>query len=188
MTTVTRCNWVSTDPLYMAYHDEEWGVPIHDDQRLFEFILLEGAQAGLSWYTILKKRENYRAAFDGFDPVKVARYDEKKIAELLTDAGIVRNKLKVNAAVQNARSFLAVQDEFGSFDKYIWGFVGGAPIVNTWQALGEIPVETAEARAMSKDLLKRGFKFVGPTICYSFMQACGLVNDHIVSCFRYHEV
>ena len=184
----TRCNWVSTDPLYVAYHDEEWGVPTHDDQRLFEFILLEGAQAGLSWYTILKKRENYRAAFDGFDPTKVAGYDDAKIAELLSDAGIVRNKLKVNAAVQNARSFLAIQEEFGSFDQYIWGFVGGAPIKNTWQSLGEIPAETAEARTMSKDLLKRGFKFVGPTICYSFMQACGFVNDHIVSCFRYYEV
>jgi DNA-3-methyladenine glycosylase I len=188
MTTLTRCNWVNTDPLYIAYHDEEWGVPTHDDQHLFEFILLEGAQAGLSWYTILKKRENYRAAFDGFDPAKVARYDDAKIAELLANPGIVRNKLKVNAAVQNARSFLAVQEELGSFDKYIWGFVGGAPIKNAWQTLSEIPVETAEARAMSKDLLKRGFKFVGPTICYSFMQACGLVNDHIVSCFRYHEV
>jgi len=184
----TRCNWVSTDPLYMAYHDEEWGVPEHDDKRLYEFVVLEGAQAGLSWYTILKKRENYCAAFDGFDPAKVARYDDAKIAALLSDAGIVRNKLKVNAAVLNARAFLKVQDEFGSFDKYIWGFVGGAPIKNTWQGLGEIPAETDISRAMSKDLLKRGFKFVGPTICYSFMQACGLVNDHIESCFRYDEV
>lgn len=181
----TRCDWVGTDPLYVAYHDEEWGVPVHDEQTLFEFLILEGAQAGLSWSTILNKRENYRRAFDNFDPKKVAAYDEAKIAELLNDAGIVRNRLKIRAAVQNAQAFLAVQDEFGSFDAYIWRFVGGQPKQNAWQTLAEVPAQTAESEAMSKDLRKRGFNFVGPTICYAFMQAVGMVNDHTVDCFRY---
>lgn len=181
----TRCEWCGDDPLYVDYHDREWGVPEHNDQKLFEMLILEGAQAGLSWITILRKRENYRAAFDRFDPVKVAAYDEAKAAELLANPGIVRNRLKVNAAIQNARAFLAVQQKFGSFDAYIWQFVGGQPIRNHWKALSEIPAQTPEAEAMSKDLKKRGFKFVGPTICYAFMQACGLVNDHITDCFRY---
>lgn len=170
------------------YHDRTWGVPQHDDQVLFEFLLLEGAQAGLSWQTILRKRENYRQAFAGFDPAAVARFDEKKIADLLQDAGIVRNKLKVNSAVTNARHFLAIQEEFGSFDEYIWGFVDGAPKVNTWSSLSEIPAQTETAAAMSKALKKRGFRFVGPTICYAFMQATGMVNDHTTECFRYAEI
>lgn len=186
--TTNRCAWAGSDPLYVRYHDEEWGVPLHRDQRLYEFLVLEGAQAGLSWSTILNKRENYRAAFDQFDPVLVARYDENKIAQLLTNPGIVRNRLKVQAAVQNARSFLAIQQEFGSFDTYIWGFVGGKPIINSWKTLSEVPAQTEESTIMSKDLLKRGFKFVGPTICYAFMQACGLVNDHTVDCFRHAEL
>jgi DNA-3-methyladenine glycosylase I len=169
------------DELYMAYHDNEWGVPVHDDRHLFEMLILEGAQAGLSWITILKKRENYRRAFDNFDARKVARYDARKIQKLLADPGIVRNRLKVNATVQNAKAFLAVQKEFGSFDKYIWQFVGGKPIRNSWKR-GQIPAKTKESDAMSKDLLKRGFKFVGSTICYAFMQAVGLVNDHMVDC------
>jgi DNA-3-methyladenine glycosylase I len=180
-----RCAWVSDDPLDVAYHDEEWGVPVHDDIRLFEFLILEGAQAGLSWKTILRKRENYRSSFDSFDPAKVATYDDRKLAELLNNPGIVRNRLKINAAVQNARAFLAVQDEFGSFDRYIWSFVGGQPIVNAWQTIDDVPAETPESRTMSKALLKRGFKFVGSTICYAFMQACGLVHDHTVDCFCY---
>jgi len=184
-----RCGWANpNEPLYVAYHDEEWGVPCHDDRKLYEMLILEGAQAGLSWITVLKKRENYRAAFDNFDVEKVALYDEGKIAELLTNPGIIRNKLKINATVANARAFLAVRDEFCSFDKYIWQFVGGQPLVNHWQSLKEIPPETAESRAMSKDLLKRGFKFVGSTICYAFMQACGMVNDHTIECFRHDEV
>ena len=184
---MTRCGWVNLDePLYMQYHDEEWGTPCHDDQRLYEMLVLEGAQAGLSWLTVLKKRESYRAAFDQFDPEKVARYDDAKIAELMANPGIIRNRLKVNAAIQNAKAFLKVQQEFGTFDSYIWGFVGGKPKVNAWKGLGEIPPETDESRAMSKDLLKRGFKFVGPTICYAFMQATGMVNDHTVDCFRYN--
>ncbi|WP_416675743.1 DNA-3-methyladenine glycosylase I [Egbenema bharatensis] len=185
---VCRCAWVSDDPLDIAYHDREWGVPVHEDHRLFEFLILEGAQAGLSWKTILRKRENYRDAFDGFNPERVAQYDERKIAELLTNPGIVRNRLKVQAAVQNARSFLAVQAEFGSFDRYIWGFVGGTPIVNDWETIESIPAETAESQAMSKDLRRRGFKFVGSTICYALMQACGLVNDHTTNCFRYQAI
>jgi DNA-3-methyladenine glycosylase I len=185
---ICRCAWVSDDPLDIAYHDREWGVPVHDDTRLFEFLILEGAQAGLSWKTILRKRENYRAAFDGFDPERVAQYDERKMTELLTNPGIVRNRLKVQAAVQNARSFLAVQAELGSFDRYIWSFVGGKPIVNAWQAIESVPAETAESQAMSKDLRQRGFKFVGSTICYALMQACGLVNDHTTDCFRYQEI
>lgn len=181
-----RCAWAGiSDPLYLDYHDKEWGVPIHDDRLLFEFLVLEGAQAGLSWSTILKKRDNYRPAFDHFDAKKVAAYDDNKIADLLANPGIVRNKLKINAAVQNAKAFLAVQKEFGTFDAYIWQFVGGQPKVNAWKGLGDIPAETDESRAMSKDLLKRGFKFVGPTICYAFMQAAGLVNDHTIDCFRY---
>jgi len=188
MTEPTRCPWGITHPLYVAYHDEEWGVPEHDDRKLLEMLLLEGAQAGLSWLTILKRRESYRAAFDNFDPVKIAAYDEAKAAALLADPGIIRNRLKVAAFITNARAFLAVQEEFGTFDAYIWQFVGGRPKINAWQSLANIPAETEEARAMSKDLKKRGFTFVGPTICYAFMQACGLVNDHTVDCFRYREL
>ncbi len=188
MTEPTRCPWGITHPLYVAYHDEEWGVPEHDDRKLLEMLLLEGAQAGLSWLTILKRRESYRAAFDNFDPVKIAAYDEAKAAALLADPGIIRNRLKVAAFITNARAFLAVQEEFGTFDAYIWQFVGGQPKINAWQSLANIPAETDEARAMSKDLKKRGFTFVGPTICYAFMQACGLVNDHTVDCFRYREL
>lgn len=183
-----RCDWAGTDALYVAYHDQEWGVPVHDERTLFEFLILEGAQAGLSWSTILNKRENYRKAFDDFDPQKVAAYDENRIAALLEDPGIVRNRLKVRSAVQNAQAFLRVQNEFGSFDAYVWEFVGGQPIQNRWQSLVEIPAETLESRALSKDLKKRGFNFVGPTIIYAFMQAVGMVNDHVVECFRYHEV
>lgn len=183
-----RCAWVNNDPLYIAYHDYEWGQPIHEDRKLFEMLILEGAQAGLSWLTILRKRMNYRLAFDAFDARKIAEYDEAKIAELLANPGIVRNKLKVRSVVQNARAFLAVQQEFGSFDAYIWRFVGGEPIQNQWSTIEEIPSHTEESRAMSKDLRKRGFKFVGPKSCYAYMQACGLVNDHTVDCFRYREV
>lgn len=186
---MNRCAWTpENDPLYVAYHDEEWGAPVHDDRLLFEFLILEGAQAGLSWSTILKKRENYRAAFDGFDPARVAAYDEGKVAELLANPGIVRNRLKIRAAIQNAQAFLAIQQEFDSFPTYIWQFVSGQTKQNAWRSLSEIPAETAESRAMSKDLKKRGFTFVGPTICYAFMQACGLVNDHAVDCFRYGEL
>ena len=184
----TRCGWAGNDPLYIAYHDEEWGVPVHDDRRLFEFIVLEGAQAGLSWITILRKREAYRAAFAGFDPLKVARFDARKVQSLLKDASIVRNRAKVASAVGNARAFLEVQEEFGSFDAYIWRFVNGTPKRNVWKTLKQIPPETKESRAMSKDLKGRGFRFVGPTICYSHMQATGMVNDHIVDCFRHREV
>jgi len=186
--SLTRCEWAGSDPLYLAYHDEEWGVPTHDERRLFEMLILEGAQAGLSWITILKKRESYRQAFDNFEPEKVAHYDDAKAAELLANPGIVRNRRKVAAAVQNARAFLEVQQEFGRFDAYLWQFVGGRPIQNAWPSLAEIPVQTAESQAMSKDLRKRGFSFVGPTICYAFMQAVGMVNDHVVSCFRYGEL
>lgn len=182
----SRCEWAGVNHAeYIAYHDTEWGVPVHDDRLLFEFLILEGAQAGLSWLTILKKRENYRKAFDGFDVRKIARYNDKKIAALLADAGIVRNRLKVAAAVKNAQAFLAVQKEFGSFDAYIWGFVGGKPIKNARQSLKDVPAKTAESDAMSKDLMKRGFKFVGSTICYAFMQAVGMVDDHTVGCFCY---
>jgi DNA-3-methyladenine glycosylase I len=184
---VTRCSWPKT-ALDIAYHDGEWGVPVHDDRVLFEFLILEGAQAGLSWSTILNKRENYRRAFDNFDPRKIAKYDGRKIKSLMADAGIVRNRLKIESAIKNAKAFLAVQKEFGSFDKYIWSFVGGAPIQNRCQALTEIPARTPESDAMSKDLLKRGFKFVGSTICYAFMQAVGMVNDHVTDCFRHAEV
>ena len=184
---VPRCPWANTE-LYAAYHDEEWGVPLHDDRRLFEFLILEGAQAGLSWITILKKREQYRAAFHNFDPRKVARYDAGDVERLLNDAGIVRNRLKIAATIQNAKAFLAVQKEFGSFDRYIWRFVGGTPIQNRWTSLSELPARTAESDAMSRDLLARGFKFVGSTICYAHMQATGMVNDHLVSCPRHAEL
>ena len=184
----SRCSWSSTDPLYIKYHDTEWGVPLHNDRRLFEFLILDGAQAGLSWFTILKKRQNYRKAFDKFDAHNIAGYDSGKVSALLSNVGIVRNKLKINAAIQNAISFLAVQKEFGSFDNYIWRFVRGQTIKNKWETLEEIPAHTPESAAMSADLKARGFKFVGPTICYAFMQAIGLVNDHVVGCFRYQEV
>jgi DNA-3-methyladenine glycosylase I len=184
---VDRCPWARTD-LYVQYHDTEWGVPVHDDRLLFEFLILEGAQAGLSWETILKKRLSYREAFDRFDPALVARYGQKKRRSLLANAGIVRNRLKIEAAVQNAKSFLAVQAEFGSFDVYIWRFVGGAPKQNAWKSLKEIPTRTPESDAMSKDLKRRGFKFVGSTICYAFMEAVGMVNDHLVGCFRHGEL
>ena len=180
-----RCAWARGDQ-YIAYHDEEWGVPHHDDTALFELLILEGAQAGLSWSTILNKRERYRKVFDGFDARKVARYGQRKLAALLEDAGIVRNRLKVNAAVTNAKAFLAVQKEFGTFDAYIWRFVGGAPLQNSW--LSTVPARTAESDAMSKDLKKRGFTFVGTTICYAFMQATGMVNDHMTTCFRHAEL
>ncbi len=183
---VTRCGWVDlSEPLYVQYHDEEWGVPVHDDQMLFEFLILEGAQAGLSWITVLRKRESYREAFGQFDPVKVAAYDDAKMEALRENPGIIRNRLKIKSAVQNAQAFLKIQAEYGSFDRYIWGFVGGKPLNNHPEGLGSIPAETDESRAMSKDLRKRGFNFVGPTICYAFMQACGMVNDHTVDCFRY---
>lgn len=183
-----RCQWAGTDPLYVAYHDLEWGVPVHDDRTIFEFLILEGAQAGLSWSTILKKRDAYRAAFDNFDPAVVAIYGEAKVAELLANPGIVRNRAKIASAIKNAQAFLAVQQEFGSFDAYIWQFVGGRVKQNSWRSLSEIPASTPESEAMSKDLRKRGFNFVGPTICYAHMQATGMVNDHTVDCFRYPEL
>src|SRR5687767_5808674 len=183
-----RCDWCGDDPLYVRYHDEEWGVPLHDDRQLFEFLVLEGAQAGLSWITILKKRENYRAAFSDFDPQKVARYGARDVARLLNNAGIVRNRLKIGAAIENAKRFLKVQEEFGSFDRYIWRFVGGTPIQNRWKKLAELPARTAESDAMSADLRQRGFKFVGSTICYAHMQATGMVNDHLTSCPRHAEL
>jgi DNA-3-methyladenine glycosylase I len=183
----TRCPW-PTDELYIRYHDEEWGVPIHDDRLLFEFIILEGAQAGLSWRTVLIKRENYRKAFDHFDAEKIARYNAARIARLLKNPGIIRNKLKVNSAIQNARAFLKVRDEFGSFDAYQWRFVDGRPIVNHRKSMKEVPPRTDVSDTMSKDLIQRGFKFVGSTICYAHMQAVGMVNDHLVSCFRHREL
>jgi DNA-3-methyladenine glycosylase I len=182
-----RCAWAEK-ALSIEYHDREWGVPQHDDRVLFEFLVLEGAQAGLSWSTILEKRANYRRAFDRFDARKVAAYDARKVRKLLADPGIVRNRLKVAAAIQNAKAFLAVQKEFGSFDAYVWRFVGGRPLRNAWKTLKQIPARTPASDAMSKDLLGRGFKFVGPTICYAFMQAVGMVNDHLVDCFRYSEI
>jgi DNA-3-methyladenine glycosylase I len=182
-----RCPW-PVDDLYIAYHDTEWGVPVHDDRSLFEFLVLEGAQAGLSWHIILKKRENYRKAFDHFDPQKVARYTDAKLARLLADPGIVRNRLKIAAAVRNAKAFLAVQEEFGSFDRYIWRFVEGRPIINTHRSMKDVPARTKESDAMSKDLKQRGFTFVGSTICYAHMQATGMVNDHLVTCFRHKEL
>jgi DNA-3-methyladenine glycosylase I len=183
-----RCEWGTSSALYIDYHDSEWGVPVHDDRTLFEFLILEGAQAGLSWSTILNKRQAYIQAFDNFEPTKVASYDEAKVQALLANTGIVRNRLKIQAAVQNARSFLAIQDQFGSFDTYIWQFVDGKPIQNSWNSLQEIPATTQESDAMSKELKKRGFTFVGSTISYAFMQAVGMVNDHIVDCFRWREV
>lgn len=186
---VVRCEWVPNgDPIYRDYHDREWGVPVHDDRLLFEFLILEGAQAGLSWATILKKRENFRAAFDHFDPKKIASYDERKVASLLANPGIIRNKLKIAAAIRNAQAFLEVQAFYGSFDAYIWQFVEGKPLVNHWKSLKGIPAHTPLSDAMSKDLKQRGFKFVGSTICYAFMQAVGMVNDHTVDCFRYQEI
>ena len=179
-----RCAW-ARDPLNIIYHDTEWGVPQHDDRMLFELLILEGAQAGLSWSTILKKRETYRAAFDHFDAKRIARYDDRKVAALLADPGIVRNRLKVAAAIRNARAFLAVQKEFGSFDRYVWQFTGGQPKQNAWKTRERLPAKTAESDAMSRDLRKRGFKFVGSTICYAFMQAVGMVNDHTADCFRH---
>ncbi|MBO0719644.1 MAG: DNA-3-methyladenine glycosylase I [Blastocatellia bacterium] len=182
-----RCRWAKSD-LSIKYHDEEWGVPRHDDRTLFEFLILEGAQAGLSWETILKKRDNYRLAFDNFEVELVAKYNQRKVDKLLANPGIIRNELKLKAAIENARAFLAVQKEFGSFDSYIWSFVGGRPLVNKRESVAALPANTAESDAMSKDLKRRGFKFVGTTICYAFMQAIGMVNDHEKSCFRYKEV
>ncbi len=183
--SITRCPWPTDTELYRRYHDEEWGVPVHDDRRHFEFLILEGAQAGLSWETILKRREGYRKAFADFDPVKVARFTPTKVASLLQDTGIIRNRLKVEAAVRNAKLFLVVQKECGSFDSYIWGFVGGRPIVNRWTSLKQLPARTRESDALSKDLYARGFRFVGSVIMYAHMQACGLVNDHLTDCFRH---
>lgn len=183
--TKPRCPWAGSDPHYIAYHDREWGVPVHDDRKLFEMLVLEGAQAGLSWITILRKRENYRNAFSNFDPTKIARYDAKKVKALMQNEGIVRNRLKIESTISNAKAFLAVQKEFGSFDAYIWQFVGGRPKVNRWKNIKRLPATTPESDAMSKDLKKRGFRFVGSTICYAFMQATGMVNDHLISCFRH---
>jgi DNA-3-methyladenine glycosylase I len=180
----TRCPW-ARNPLSIAYHDQEWGVPVHDDRRLFEFLILEGAQAGLSWDTILQKRENYRLAFEGFDPEVVARFDKRKLQSLLGNAGIVRNRLKIESAVRNAQAVLKLKEEFGSLDRYLWGFVDGRPRLNAWKQSRWVPAHSAQSDAMSKDLQKRGFKFVGSTICYAFMQAVGMVNDHLVSCYRY---
>jgi DNA-3-methyladenine glycosylase I len=184
---VQRCPW-PTDELYVRYHDEEWGVPVHDDRLLFEFLVLEGAQAGLSWHTVLKKRENYRAAFDNFEAAKIARYGDKKIAGLMGNAGIIRNRLKILGAIQNAKSFLKLQDEFGSFDAYSWRFVDGRPVVNRFKHMKDVPARTPVSDAMSRDMLQRGFKFFGPTICYAHMQAVGMVNDHLVTCFRHREL
>jgi len=183
-----RCQWCGDDPLYVKYHDEDWGVPVHDDRLFFEMIVLEGAQAGLSWLTILRKRENYKAAFDNFDVAAVAAYNEEKIGKLLMNAGIVRNKLKIRSAVSNANAFIDVQKEFGNFDSYIWQFTGGKTVTNSFKSINDLPATSPESDAMSKDLKKRGFKFVGSTICYAFMQSVGIVNDHEMSCFRYNEV
>lgn len=177
-----RCAWVNDDPLYIEYHDHEWGIPVHDDRKWYEFLVLEGAQAGLSWYTVLKKREGYRRAFDNFDPEKVALYDERKVAELIRSADIIRNRLKIRSAVNNAKCFLQVREQFGSFDAYIWQFTDGTPIVNHWRDKSEVPATTPQSDAMSKDLKKRGFNFVGSTICYALMQACGMVQDHTADC------
>lgn len=184
---MTRCAWCSDDPLYRAYHDLEWGVPLHDDRKLFELLILEGAQAGLSWLTILKKRENYRRAFDQFDVDKIARYDEPEIERLLQDSGIIRNRLKIESTIKNARAVLRIREEFGSLDAFLWRYVDGTPQQNRWATLKELPAQTPESERMSKDLKKRGCNFVGPTICYAFMQAVGMVNDHTVDCFRYRE-
>ena len=186
--SMKRCEWAGSDPLMVAYHDEEWGVPVHDDRALFEFLILEGAQAGLSWSTILKKRESYRKAYDGFEPGKIARYRERKAQQLLGNPGIVRNRLKVAASIGNARAFLQVQKDFGSFDAYTWQFTDHKPIQNQFSRLRDLPARTDLSDAMSKDLQKRGFRFVGPTICYAFMQAVGMVNDHTINCFRHREV
>lgn len=186
--SIDRCEWGGDDPLMIAYHDHEWGVPCHDERKLFEMLILEGSQAGLSWITVLRKRENYRVALDNFEPHIVATYDEAKHQALLQNPGIIRNRMKIAAATQNAQAFLKIQAEFGSFDAYIWQFVGGQPIQNSWASLRDIPAETAESKAMSKALKKRGFSFVGSTICYAFMQACGMVNDHTHNCFRYPEL
>lgn len=188
MESPTRCAWCSSDPLYQAYHDQEWGVPSHDDRHLFEMLLLEGAQAGLAWITILKKREGYRAAFDGFDPERIARYDDAKKAELMANAGIVRNRLKIEAAVTNARAYLALREAGSTLDAFLWRYVEGRPLQNRWASLREIPPRSALSDAMSKDLGKRGFKFIGSTICYAFMQAVGIVNDHTTDCFRHAPV
>ncbi len=182
-----RCNWAGSDPLLIRYHDEDWGVPVHDDRRLFEFLVLEGAQAGLSWRTILARRDRYREAFRDFDPGQVARFGARDIARLLSDAGLVRNRLKIETAIENARRFLSVRREFGTFDAYVWSFVGGAPVVNRFRSAAQVPAETGASRTMSRDLRKRGFRFVGPTICYAFMQAVGMVNDHLVGCFRHPD-
>ena len=185
--SLIRCAWVGTDPLSVEYHDREWGVPVHDDRKLFEFLILEGMQAGLSWMTILRKRDNFRAAYDDFDPLKIAQYDQTKFEELMDNPGIIRNRRKIEAAAQNARAFQAVQAEFGSFDAYIWQFVGGKPKVNSWKSMAEIPAQTEASLILSKDLKQRGFNFVGPTILYAHMQATGMVNDHTTDCFRYLE-
>lgn len=183
-----RCKWCTEDPLYIAYHDHEWGVPVHDDRLLFEFLILEGAQAGLSWLTILKKRDNYKKAFAGFDWEIVANYSAQDINRLLADPGIVRNRLKIESAIKNAQAAIKIQEEFGSLDSYLWGFVDGIPVVNEWKSIAELPAKTVTSEKMSKDLKKRGFTFVGPTICYAFMQAIGMVNDHTTDCFRHKEV
>jgi len=183
-----RCGWATGDEAYVSYHDTEWGMPVHDDRKLFEMLILEGAQAGLSWLTILKRRENYRQAYDGFDPVEIARWDEEKIKALQRNPGIIRNRLKIEAARTNARMLLKISNESGGFDPFIWSFVNGRPIRNSWKDIREVPATTPESDRMSKELKKRGFKFVGPTICYAFMQAVGMVNDHVVDCFRYKFV
>jgi DNA-3-methyladenine glycosylase I len=188
MPRIKRCDWLTEDETYIAYHDSEWGVPVHDDIKLFEILILEGAQAGLSWLTILKRRDTYRIAYNGFDPVKMAQWNQNKIESLLNDPGVIRNRLKVEAARTNARAFLKVVDEFGSFDEFIWSFVSGKPIRNSWKTLKDIPATTHESARMSKELKKRGFKFVGSTICYAFMQSVGMVNDHTIDCFRYEEL
>jgi len=185
---IIRCGWAGADDLYIKYHDKEWGAPLHDDRRLFELLVLEGAQAGLSWSIILRKRDAYRKAFDNFTPERIARYTQAKVSNLLADASIVRNRAKIGAAISNAQAFLKVKEEFESFDAYIWQFVDGKPIINRWKRRGQIPAETEESRVMSKDLKARGFRFVGPTICYAFMQAVGMINDHVTDCYRYREV
>jgi DNA-3-methyladenine glycosylase I len=185
---ISRCSWSTRDPLYIKYHDKEWGTPLHNDRKLFEFLVLEGAQAGLNWLMVLKKRENYRKAFDNFDPVKIANYNQRQINSLLKNEGIIRNKIKINSAVQNAKAFLKVKNEFGSFNKYIWQFTDGKTIQNSWDSINKIPATSSISDLMSKDLKKRGFNFVGSTICYAFMQATGIVNDHTKDCFRYKEL
>jgi DNA-3-methyladenine glycosylase I len=186
--TFSRCSWCGSDPLYITYHDNEWGVPLHDDSLLFEFLILEGFQAGLSWLTILKKREAFRKAFNGFNAYEIIRFDQSKIEHLMQNSTIIRNRAKILATVQNARCFLEIKEQFGSFDRYIWQFVEGRPMVNSWKSEDQIPTKTVESEKMSRDMRSKGFKFVGPTICYAFMQATGLVNDHITTCFRYSEV